>query len=265
MPRQARKESYTKVYHIILRGNNKQKLFLDNEDYRKMIKEIKRTKEKFQYQLWGYCLMPNHIHLMIFDMNNKISKIMQSIEIAYSSYYCKKYEKVGHLFQNRFLSKNVETKEYLVELCRYIHRNPEKAKIEKMENYKWSSYQQFLGKSGIVETQKILSFFGQNREQAIKQFIYFHKKGIEDELGNKEIEFEMRTKLTDQETKRRIEKILKLEDIKALEEYASKEKFEMIQRLKKMIGVSKSQIARITGISRKTIAKIMEKEERDEP
>ena len=105
MPRSARETSNTKVYHIILRGNVKQDIFYDEQDYRKFIKEIKETKEKYQYILYSYCLMPNHVHMVLYDKNESLSKIMQSLEISYSKYFCKKYEKVGHLFQNRFLSK----------------------------------------------------------------------------------------------------------------------------------------------------------------
>ena len=104
MPRVARGKSCTKVYHIILRGNDKQDIFFDNQDYIKFIKEIVNTKEKYNYDLYAYCLMTNHVHMVIYDKESVLSKIMQSLEVAYSSYFSKKYEKVGHLFQNRFLS-----------------------------------------------------------------------------------------------------------------------------------------------------------------
>ena len=111
MPRMPRKVSCTKVYHVILRGNDKQDIFLDEQDYKKFIKEILNTKEKYEYELYAYCLMTNHVHLIIYDKNDKLSKIIQSLAITYSPYFSKKYEKTGHLFQNRFLSKEVETRE----------------------------------------------------------------------------------------------------------------------------------------------------------
>ena len=69
---------------------------------------------------------------------------MQSLEVTYSAYFSKKYEKIGHLFQNRFLSKPVETSEYLMQVCRYVHKNPVKAGISSIDNYKWSSYKEYI-------------------------------------------------------------------------------------------------------------------------
>ena len=159
MPRMARKVSSTKVYHVILRGNDKQNIFFDEQDYKKFTKEIKNTKEKYGYELYAYCLMTNHVHLVIYDKNNMLSKIMQSLEVTYSAYFSKKYEKTGHLFQNRFLSKEVETREYLMQVCRYVHQNPVKAKISTVDKYKWSSFKEYLYGEKIVNTKMLLSLF----------------------------------------------------------------------------------------------------------
>jgi len=155
MSRVARVKSSTKVYHVILRGNGKQDIFLDDEDKGKFLKEIKNTKEKYGYELYTYCLMTNHVHLVMFDKEEKLSKIMQSLEVAYSSYFSKKYEKVGHLFQNRFLSKPVETREYLMQVCRYIHQNPVKAGISKVDDYNWSSYKEYITQSNIQVEKRL--------------------------------------------------------------------------------------------------------------
>lgn len=159
MPRMARKVSCTKVYHVILRGNDKQDIFLDEQDYKKFIKEILNTKEKYEYELYAYCLMTNHVHLIIYDKNDKLSKIIQSLAITYSAYFSKKYEKTGHLFQNRFLSKEVETREYLMQVCRYIHQNPVKAKIAKVDKYKWSSFREYIYEEKIISAELVLSLF----------------------------------------------------------------------------------------------------------
>lgn len=156
-----RKLSSTKVYHIILRGNNKQDIFLDEQDYKKFIIELRKTKEKYFYELYAYCIMTNHVHLVVFDRKDYISKIIQSLTISYSSYFSKKYDKTGHLFQNRFLSKEIETSEYLKRVCRYIHQNPAKAKIAKLDEYKWSSFNEYIYGGKIVSTKMILSLFRQ--------------------------------------------------------------------------------------------------------
>ena len=89
--------------------------------------------------------MDNHIHLVIRIEDEFLSKAMQSLSIRYSQYFNYKYERTGPFFQNRFKSKNVENLKYFLEVCRYIHRNPEKAKMSKTEDYDWSSYKEYIG------------------------------------------------------------------------------------------------------------------------
>ena len=90
---------------------------------------------------------------------------MQSLEVRYSSYFNKKFNRTGHLFQNRFFSKKVENLNYFLTVCKYIHRNPEKANMEKTENYKWSSYQEYVGKEKIIDKSVLLYYFGDNMEE----------------------------------------------------------------------------------------------------
>ena len=144
LPRIARTYSEVKVYHITIRGIDKQNIFLDEYDKNKFISILKETKEKYNYEIYAYCLMDNHVHLVIYDKEQKISKIMQSIEISYVFYFNMKYDRIGHLFQDRFFSKKVEDREYLKMVCRYIHQNPLKAGIGKTEKYRWSSYKEYI-------------------------------------------------------------------------------------------------------------------------
>lgn len=260
MPRMARKVSNTKVYHIIFRGNDKQDIFFDIQDYKKYLKEIKVTKEKYQYEILAYCLMSNHVHLIVFDKNDNLSKAMQSLAVAYSSYFSKKYDKVGHLFQNRFHSKNVETKEYLVQLCRYIHQNPPKAQIGTVDNYKWSSYKEYINldlKERITNINTILPMFGSNKQEAIKNFKIFHQKEIDDNAQN--AEFEIVDKLTDEELKHILEKILNIQDALEIKRYSVDIRDEKIKKLKDIQGASKAQIARVTGLNRKIVERAMNK------
>ena len=268
MPRVARKTSKTKIYHIILRGNDKQDIFFDTNDYKKFIKELTKAKEKFLFEIYAYCLMTNHVHLVIYDKNEVISKIMQKIQISYVNYFSKKYEKIGHLFQNRFLSKSVENDRYLINLCNYIHQNPLKAKISTMEKYTWSSYREYQsGISKITDITKIYSFFDNNYEKAKNKFIEFSEKEIEDKLKNKYIEYEIITKLDDTEVKEIIENMFRLNNIRELNIYNSRIKNKMIKEMKKIKGTNIAQLARVTGINRKHIERAfkMKKEERYMP
>lgn len=257
MPRMARQKSSTKVYHVILRGNAKQDIFLEEQDYYKFIKEICNTKEKYQYELYAYCLMSNHVHLIIYDKMDNLSKALQSLTVSYSSYWNKKYERVGHLFQNRFLSKNVETKSYLKTLCRYIHQNPCKSGIAEMEEYPWSSYQEYRRKSKIIDTRQILEVFGRGRQESIDNFIAFHKIKKEKEQIKERVEYEMIGKLSDEQARQYIAEILELKNIQEITQYSIEKRNEYLKKLKNTKGISKAQIARLIGLSAKIIERAM--------
>lgn len=257
MPRMARQKSNTKVYHVILRGNAKQDIFFDKQDYGKFIKEICNTKEKYQYELYVYCLMTNHVHLVIYDKNDSLSKILQSLTISYSSYWNKKYERVGHLFQNRFLSKNVETSEYLKKLCRYIHQNPDKSKIAKMEKYQWSSYQEYINESKIIEKKQILRLFNNCESEALKDFIDFHNANILKDNLDDFLEYEMVERLNDEQAMKYLKEILELENVQELTQYSVEKRNGYLKKLKGVKGISNLQIARITGLSRKMLEKVI--------
>ena len=255
LTRIARKISSTKVYHIILRGNDRQDIFWDEQDYHKFLKIIKSLKEKYQYDIYAYCLISNHVHLVICDKNMQLSKIIQSMTISYASYFAKKYNKVGHLFQNRFLSKNVETKEYLCRLCRYIHQNPLKARISTTEDYKWSSYHEFIYGEKIISSELVLSMFGPNKKEAIENFMIFHS--YEASFINEEVEYECIEKITDEQVKEKIQKILNIEDVRMINSYDRKTRNEELQKLKIIKGASKAQLSRVLGMNRKILERIM--------
>lgn len=253
MPRKVRQKSSTKVYHVILRGNAKQDIFLEKQDYNKFIKGICNTKEKYQYELYAYCLMTNHVHLIIYDKMDNLSKALQSLTVSYSSYWNKKYERVGHLFQDRFLSKNVETESYLKNLCRYIHHNPYKSGMAEMEEYPWSSYKEYVTENKIIDERQILLLFGDCKQEALKKFVMFHKANMEEDRMKDFIEYEMVERLNDEQARQYIAEILNLKNIQEITLYDRIKRNEYLKKLKDVQGVSKVQIARLTGLSRKMI------------
>ena len=109
--------------------------------------------------------------------NPILSKAMQSLQIRYVRYFNKKYMRIGTLFRDRFRSKKVEDLEYFLEVCRYVHRNPEKAGIELTQNYKWSSYQEYLGqgKRNIIDKKVLLHYYTNNLDEFIN---YTRNKAI---------------------------------------------------------------------------------------
>lgn len=164
------------LFHITMRGDNKENIFLETRDYQRFLQRIEEAKEKYLFRLYAYTLMRNHFHLLTEEGNGgPISKIMQSLNTGHTMYFHKKYGRIGHIFQGRFLSLLVEKEAYLLELTRYIHLNPVRAGIvTKPEEYKWSSYRAYLGleKNPLVDKEKeeVLNYFSQNKEKQVKEY-----------------------------------------------------------------------------------------------
>lgn len=153
MVRQLRKQSVTGIHHVMLRGINRQKIFEDSEDYRMFIHylhKIVRPKTDSGQPLpayatfYAYCLMDNHVHLLIREGSEPLSSAIKRIAAAYARYYNTKYEHYGHLFQDRFKSEPVNDETYFFTLLRYIHQNPVAAGLTKdVASYEWSSWGEY--------------------------------------------------------------------------------------------------------------------------
>ena len=130
------------VYHITIRGNNKQAVLKDEEDKKDFLKSLSRYRERFKFKLFGFVLMDNHAHLIIQTNGSiNISRVMQALTLSYSQKFRHKYNYVGYVWQGRFRSNVIESENYILECLNYIHYNPLRAKIvEEIEDYTWSSY-----------------------------------------------------------------------------------------------------------------------------
>lgn len=160
MPRQARKKSESGYYHIVHRGIGRQILFEDEEDNARLLSTLQRYRRELGFDLVAYCLMENHIHLLIHDANDQIDLIMKKLAGSYAYYYNQKYERSGHVFQDRYCSEPVENDAYLLTVMRYIHNNPEKAGIAKTKDYRWSSYAAYQRPQGQIDNGYVLEMIG---------------------------------------------------------------------------------------------------------
>ncbi len=142
MPRKPRRLTESGIYHIITRGNNRQSLFRKVEDFDYYLELIQLLKEEYLFELYHYCLMTNHTHLLIkFFDEEALQKLMQRINLTYAKYYRRQYHYHGHVFQDRFKSFPIESESYLLECGRYIERNSLKAKmVQDLKDYPYSSY-----------------------------------------------------------------------------------------------------------------------------
>ena len=248
MPRSSRRKTSTKVYHIIIRGINKQDIFLDNQDYRKFLKEFERVKTKYSFDIYAYALMKNHVHMIIFDKNENMSLAIQSLNISYSIFFNKKYERTGHLFENRFKSHIIEDQGYLRNVVRYIHKNPENAGLEA---YKWTSYIEYINRGyNLIQPNRVLNLFN----NSIEEFQNFHNIYKKNQDYNKD--YEMLGKISDEEAIEIIKEVIKENNLVKIQTYDANEKKETLKKIISIEGINKKQISRILGISRSTIERI---------
>ena len=254
MSKKLRDFSKTDIYHIILRGNDKCDIFYEDQDRYVFLDRVEETKKKFNYQVYAYCLMDNHIHMVIRVKDYFLSKSMQSLEIRYSSYFNKRFNRVGHLFQNRFFSKKVENLNYFLTVCKYIHRNPEKANMEKTENYKWSSYREYVGKEKFINKNVLLHYFG----NSIEEFKKFTLINDDKEQIYYYSDFELITKLSEDEVSNIITQKFDLKNASDVSLLKKEKMNEVLKNLKGLQGTSLSQISRVTRITPYYIKKIWE-------
>ncbi len=253
IPRTARKKSESGIYHIILRGINRQTIFEDDEDREKFIQTLLRYKGISGYSIFAYCLMGNHLHLLIKTGVEPLEQIMRRIGGSYVYWYNNKYERIGNLFQDRFKSEPVENDEYLLTVVRYIHQNPVKAGITKdLLKFKWSSYRDYFNGMGITDIKFVLNIFSNDKKVALDSFKKFINRPNDDRCL--EIE-KYKRRITDDELKETIEDKFKIKST-----MVKNESYERMKAILKEIlnfdGVSTRQLARVTGISLNTIWKM---------
>lgn len=239
MPRQARKKSESGIYHIMLRGINKQVIFEDEEDNLKFLETLKKYKEISGYKIFAYCLMSNHVHLILKVEKEDIDLVIKRIASSYVYWYNWKYKRNGHLFQDRFKSEPVEDDSYFLTVLRYIHQNPLKAGVCKsIDGYNFSSYNEYVKKADLVDTDFCLGIIDK------EQFIDFNNEYNEDTC----LEIEKDNfRFTDDEAGEIIFKISKCRTITQFQNL-NIEKRDKYLKLLRDNGLSIRQISRLTGI-----------------
>ena len=244
MPRAARARSESGFYHVVAKGNGGQNLFEDASDYRAFLELVSAAAEKCGMSVHAYCLMSNHVHLLLEDQGGRLSDFMKSLTTGYAMRFNAKTGHIGHVFQQRFKSQPVEDEAHLLQAVRYIHNNPAKAGMCSAGEYPWSSYHEYAsGIQGIATVTLVLGMCG-GREG----FRAFQAEGGDD------YRFGQRSRIADGEARevaRRILGDIAPGDVKAMER---PRRNALLFDLKDA-GLSVRQIERLTGIGRGTIAK----------
>ena len=231
----------------MLRGINHQIIFEEREDYERFIKTLARYKTISGYTVYAYCLMSNHIHLLIKEGKENLEQIMKRVAGSYVYWYNWKYKRVGHLFQDRFKSEPVETEEYFLTALRYIHQNPIKAKVSTdISQYEFSSYTEYLQDiSIIVDKEFVYSIINKAK------FIEFNLENNDDICLDIE---EQNNRINDSEAREIIKQVCGYSNASEIRKLNIAERNKCIKALKDG-GLSIRQISRITGVSKYAVEK----------
>ncbi len=241
MTRMLRIHSESGYMHVMVRGNGRQILFEDKTDYLYFLNLLRRFSKETAITICAYCLMENHVHLLICDKEQHMSLFMQKLSLAYTYYFNRKYEHCGHLFQGRYTSKAIESEDYLLTVFRYILTNPRESGISEPSDYPWSSYMEYGNSASFVDTGIFQDMLG-----SLNEYEKYIAAKYEDDPEMKPI------KRDDEWAKGIIRNCLNIESGTVLQSYDWKTRNEAIRILKEK-GLSIRQIERLTGINRNAI------------
>lgn len=245
MGRTAREKSASGLYHVMLRGIGKQILFEESEDYDRFLDTLARFKEEQSIRIHAYCLMENHVHLLLEENGGSMEQFMKKIEGSYAFYYNHKYERIGSLFQDRYKSEPVNDDAYYIMVFRYILQNPDKAGICGIADYQWSSYSELLTGTGITYPEFCIGLFGDKAT-----FLEYILKPNEDVC----MEYAP-GHMGDRTAAKMISELLGVKSGTELQQYDRERRNAALQQLKEK-GLSVRQIERLTGISRGIVLKV---------
>ncbi len=180
MSRPLRIEFPNAWYHIMNRGRRSEPIFIQNQDYRTFLELLKQSKGLWNINIAAYCLMTNHYHLLIQTPDANISRVMRHINSIYTQRFNKAHGYDGSIFRGRYKSVLVCDDSHLLELLRYIHKNPVRSSmVNEMADYKWSSYKGYLSYSKTwkwLSKDIIFSMLTGKKKGRLKPFIEFMGK-----------------------------------------------------------------------------------------
>lgn len=263
MPRQARKESGTGIFHVMMRGINHQNIFEDDEDNWQFLNTLDRMRMRMDDNglpcgtnctYYAYCLMANHFHLLIREREEKVGETVKRIASSYVYYFNKKYGRDGHLFKERFKSEPVNDMAYFVTLLRYIHQNPVKAGIvNDIKDYDYSSWGEFVGTVEpvfrICDTATVL------KRVPFEQLNNLMNEMLPEDVGCIDMEDLSRGRPSDDQVWRMIIEMTGLTNSSSFQKLEDESKRRVLKELKAR-GASHRQLERLTGVGRGLIQKL---------
>ena len=229
-------------------------MFESPKDYEEYLDILKEYKEQFHFKLFAYCLMSNHVHLVIKTDEVSLETIFRHINTKYSMWFNYKYQRAGFLLQGRFYSEPIESEQYLINAVRYVHRNPAKAGLEPFpgHSYKWSSiYEYITGKLYITDTDSIAAYF--NDIDTFFTFQQAHCEAAEEEFIDLE---NIKKRITDDAARIIIKETSGCSTAAEFQALSLSQRNYYIRELHDK-GISIRQLNRLTGVSRGLISRIV--------
>ena len=232
----------------MLRGINQQQIFEDEEDYSHFLAILRECKTICGFDLFAYCLMGNHVHLLLREGKEPLDLVFKRLGSRFVYWYNLKYQRVGHLFQDRYKSEAVETDSYFLTALRYIIQNPMKIGIEETPgSYPWSSYGCYEGKSdGLTDADMAVDLIGR-REDLITFFAEKNDDVLLDIAPRK-------SGVTEEQAKALVRRLSGCSNVAAFQQLALQQRNEIISQLLDA-GLSVRQISRLTGVSKSSVAR----------
>ena len=245
MPRIQREVSPSGYYHIILRGNGRQNLFESSHDMELFMLYVDRAVDGTSIELIAWCLMDNHVHLLVFDPDNQSSQFVKRFATSYAMHFNKVADRVGHVFQDRYRSIAIKSDQQLLDTVKYIHFNPEKSMVCKQEEYRWSSYHEYLGSPVRINPDIVFEMIG-----GIDEFEAFSR-----ERAPVETIVSIVDRISKEDSFEAAKAIAGVDDLASLKSLSKATRNEALGKLRAS-GFSIRQIERMTGIGRGTIARV---------
>ena len=266
MARLARRQSGTGIYHVMLRGINRQNIFEDEEDYLRLLGCLRALCIRHDDNgmplpelctIYAYCLMSNHVHLLIQEKEESIGETIKRLGVSYARYYNKKYDRNGHLFQDRFKSEPVNEMSYFLILMRYIHQNPVKAGlVVNIRDYPWSSWKEYerhtTVNNGLCKTSSVI------KRIPFAELKAFVETPVDESLHILDVENDGRFSVSDENLRTILKESYGMEHPNELQSLEKEQRNVVLTNLC-LAGGGIRQIARITGISFGVVQKIKRK------
>lgn len=231
----------------MLRGVNQQQIFEEQEDCDKFLQVLKDCKAISEFKLFAYCLMGNHIHILLQETKEPIELVMKRIATRFVYWYNIKYHRAGHLFQDRFKSEPIENDAYFLTVLRYIHQNPIKAGICKtVADYENSSYNEYFKSSDLIDRDFVFEIISKD------EFAKFNSEKVFDSCLD--VEDKPKIKVTDEQAKKIVEKISKCKNVAEFQALDVKTRDKCLKGLRES-GLSIRQTSRLTGVSFNVVRK----------